>query len=229
MHSFIHIQNHQPHNQQKKRLHSWKCKRFLCTYWFFSYNLLVWGVQAFTFVTVPTVSPTMPSISPDTPSVWLIIFACTVYSLPAQSSLNTLLTKVSIGCHCMLAHSKQTLHQLRRRQRHARLEENTHYFGRKYPCISIYTYRYFLKHEQIKVHHCTQYNLTATKRVTEPMRCRNNVDRKIVKKVVCPSRCWTQFGAPSIHKLGLHTTTLHKNTSKALRNVSQGFCYKQIQ
>lgn len=124
----------------------------------------------------------MPSISPDTPSVWLIIFACTVYSLPAQSSLNTLLTKVSAGCHCMLAHSKQTLHQLRRRQRHARLEENTHYFGRKYPCINLYTYRYFLQHDQIEIHHCTQDNLAAAKRVTEPTRCRNDVDRKIVKK-----------------------------------------------
>lgn len=124
----------------------------------------------------------MPSISPDTPSVWLIIFACTVYSLPAQSSLNTLLTKVSAGCHCMLAHSKQTLHQLRRRQRHARLEENTHYFGRKYPCINLYTFRYFLQHDQIEIHHCTQDNLAAAKRVTEPTRCRNDVDRKIVKK-----------------------------------------------
>lgn len=170
----------------------------------------------------------MPSISPDTPSVWLIIFACTVYSLPAQSSLNTLLTKVSAGCHCMLAHSKQTLHQLRQRQRHARLEENPHYFGRKYPCISIYTYRYFLKHEQIKIHHCTLDNLAAAKRVTEPTRCRNNVDRKIVKKSfvrVDVERNLTRRQYTNSAHTRPHYTKIHQ---KALRNVSQGFCHKLI-
>lgn len=171
----------------------------------------------------------MPSISPDTPSVWLIIFACTVYSLPAQSSLNTLLTKVSAGCHCMLAHSKQTLHQFRRRQRHARLEENTHYFGRKYPCISIYTYRYFLKHEQIEIHHCTQDNLAAAKRVTEPTRCRNDVDRKIVKKsfvrVDVERNLTRRQYTNSVHTRP-HYTKTHQ---KALRNISQGFCHKQTQ